>query len=112
MPKAAVVAGRVILVLITLLFLAPIGGAMAFAAPVLVPLHWVVAKSANKWTRGGWIFLAALSTWEAMWIYVYAGYGEESTALLIVPLLAALTISVLFVATTTLDTSSLHAECR
>jgi hypothetical protein len=64
-----IVGAKFVLAVVTLFFLSSMGGAMAVGAPILIPLHWAAAKAANRWTRGGWIFLAALSTSEAMWIY-------------------------------------------
>ncbi|MEA2433499.1 MAG: hypothetical protein QOG54_956 [Actinomycetota bacterium] len=54
---------------------------MALAAPVLVPIHWFLARSASSgWTRGGWIFLAVFSIWEAAWIYAYVLVQNETIA--------------------------------
>ena len=71
-PEVRLLSGfaRVVLVLVTLLFLSSIGGAMAVAMPFLVPLHWLAARTGSKWGRAGWVLLAALSIWEAVFIYV------------------------------------------
>ena len=71
------IATRVLVVLTTLLFLASMGGGMAYAAPILVPLHWWIARTAT-WGRFGWFFLAFLSTAEAFAIYAYLAVGYFS----------------------------------
>jgi len=66
-----VILGKVLLVAATLLCLSSIGGAMLFAFPVLVPLHWLAARSAPSIGRLGWAFLAGASLFEAGWMLTY-----------------------------------------
>ncbi len=92
---------KAILVAVTLLCLASIGGAMAGAAPILLPLLWLAARHAGAWGRGGWIALAALAAAEAAWIYAYWVYGGESILLLWTPIAAAVLVVVIFTGTLT-----------
>ena len=55
---------KVVLVAVTLLFLASIGGGMLVAAWFLVPLHWWAAQRSGPVGTGGWAFLAAASMGE------------------------------------------------
>lgn len=87
--------GRLALVLVTLLCLSSMGGAMVFAFPVLVPLHWLAASNSGPFAVGGWALLSALSVLEGAWILSYA--ASRSTALgLIIGLVAAVGVAVLF----------------
>lgn len=95
------VISKVILVATTLLCLASIGGAMAVAAPILVPLLWLAARHSGPWGRGGWTCLAALSGGEAAWIYAYSLYGGDSILLLWMPIAAAILVVVVFIAALT-----------
>jgi hypothetical protein len=76
LTRAGSVLGRAFLVAVTLLFLASMGGGMAFAAPFLVPIHWLALNTSRSWTRFGWIVLAFLSTTEASAIYAYPLIGR------------------------------------
>lgn len=101
-PVSAVdVICRVILVAATLICLASIGGAMAGAAPILLPLLWLAARHSGTWGRGAWISLAALSAAEAAWIYAYWLYGRGSILLLWMPIAAAVLVVVIFTGTLT-----------
>ena len=62
---------KLVLVLVTLVCLASIGGAMLFAFPVLVPLHWLAARGSGPVAVGGWALLAGLSVFEAGWMLAY-----------------------------------------
>lgn len=67
--SALVVAGKVVLVLVTIVCLLSIGGAMLFAFPVLVPLHWLAMHTSRTPTGvAGWALLASLSLFEAGWM--------------------------------------------
>ena len=50
---ALALAGKVVLVLVTIVCLLSIGGAMLFAFPVLVPLHWLAVTAAVGFLREG-----------------------------------------------------------
>ena len=69
--QVLVAVGKVVLVLATLVCLASMGGAMLFAFPVLVPLHWLAATRSGPVAVGGWALLAALSIFEAGWMLAY-----------------------------------------
>ena len=62
-----------ILVVVTFYFAASIGGAMRFAAPLLVPLHWLAARGSGPRECAWWAMLAGLSSAEAVWMVVLGG---------------------------------------
>ncbi len=70
------VVGKVVLVLATLVCLSSMGGAMLFAFPVLVPLHWLAAGRSGPVAAGGWALLAALSIFQAGWMLSYLATGN------------------------------------
>ena len=90
--RAAIGTAKAALVAVTLLFLSSIGGAMLFAFPVLVPLHWLAARGAGRWGTAGWAALAAASVFEAGWMIVYALSGDEFIAMFI-GVLAAIAVA-------------------
>lgn len=61
----------VLLTAVTFVFLASLGGGMLFAWPVLVPLHWVMARDSGPVDAGWWAFLAAMSMLEVGWMLAY-----------------------------------------
>ena len=73
--------GKVLLVAVTLVCLASIGGAMLFAFPVLVPLHWLAARSARPPGRIGWAILAGASLYEAGWMLTYVATKRTGVSL-------------------------------
>ena len=75
--------GSIVLVLVTLLCLSSMGGAMLFAFPVLVPLHWLSARRSGPVATAGWALLAGLSLFEAGWMLTYlaTGTGHEAVSL-------------------------------
>jgi hypothetical protein len=83
------VAGKVVLVGATVLCLLSIGGAMLFAFPVLVPLHWVVSRDSGPYGTGGWAFLAALSMFEASWMLTYVFSEHEVSSVIVGAVVAA-----------------------
>ena len=69
---AALGIGKTVLVLATILCLLSIGGAMLFAFPVLVPLHWLAMKTSDTSVGvAGWSLLASMSLFEAGWMLAY-----------------------------------------
>jgi hypothetical protein len=99
MKTIGLILAKFLLVIATLLALSSFGGMMMFAAPILIPLHWLAAKKTSSgWARGGWIFFGVVSFWEAMWMYSYLGYGNGIA--LLVSLAAAMLGTMFFVATT------------
>ena len=76
-----ILAGKVLLVAVTLVCLASMGGAMLYAFPVLVPLHWLAARSAEPLGRLGWAFLAAASLYEAGWMLTYMATRQPALSL-------------------------------
>jgi hypothetical protein len=75
--KAARWAGNVLLTMITLLFLASIGGGMLFVWWALVPLHWWAARGAGPVAAGWWACLAAASMAEVGMLLTYVATGNE-----------------------------------
>jgi hypothetical protein len=70
--RTAAAVGKVLLVAVTVVCLLSIGGAMLFAFPVLVPLHWLGARSSGGYGAGAWTFLAAASVFQGGWMLTYA----------------------------------------
>jgi hypothetical protein len=75
--------GKTVLVLATVVCLLSIGGAMLFAFPVLVPLHWLAARSSGPVGAGGWAALAGFSLFEAGWMLSYAVTGTVLPSLFV-----------------------------
>ncbi len=55
---------KTLLVFVTLVCLASMGGAMLFAGWVLVPLHWLARRDSSPYATGGWALLAGASMFE------------------------------------------------
>ena len=69
---------------------------MAYGWPLLLPLQWLAASRSGRAATVAWIILAALSSWEAAFIYQYVLTGSES---FVVPVLVPCAVIVVFVAT-------------
>lgn len=89
------IVGKVALVLVTLLCLSSMGGAMLFAFPILVPLHWLAGRDSGSFAVGGWALLAALSVFEAGWMLAYIA-SNHAAAGLAVGLAAAVGVAAWF----------------
>ena len=63
------IVAKTMLVAATIVCLLSIGGAMLFAFPVLVPLHWRASRHSGPDATGGWALLAGLSVFEAGWMW-------------------------------------------
>ena len=87
--------GKVLLVFVTIVCLLSIGGAMLFAFPVLVPLHWIASRDSGPGGVGGWAFLASASIFEAGWMLTYV-ITDHATISLAVGLVAALATAIVF----------------
>ena len=61
----------VVLSLVTLVFLASIGGGMLYVWWALVPLHWWAARRAGPVATGWWAFLAGASMAEVGMMLTY-----------------------------------------
>lgn len=72
----------------------------AIVAPLLIPFHWLAARSSSTWTRGVWIFFAGVCSWILGQWGVYTFLSEDSFGALVFPLAVSGVISVIFVATT------------
>ena len=91
---------KVLLVLTTIVCLLSMGGAMLFAAPVLVPLHVLAARRTHSpYSAGGWVFLAAASLFEWSWMALDVVTDSEVLAVAIGGTVAVATIVVLLVDT-------------
>ena len=88
-------AAKVVLVLVTIVCLLSMGGAMLFAAPVLVPLHVWAARRTGPRRAGGWIFLAAASLFEFSWMATYVATRNEWFAIGVAAAVALAAIVVL-----------------
>ena len=85
---------KVLLVLVTLVFLASMGGGMALVWWLLVPLHWLAARGSGPWGTAGWAFLAAASVSEVAWMTLYVVSGHnETVAVVTMPVAFAVTAS-------------------
>lgn len=82
--------GEVLLASVTLVLLASVGGAGAVAAPVLLPVQWLVARNGGRARRAFWTLLAALTAGEAAWALTYVAAGEREPLIWLVPLAVAL----------------------
>lgn len=84
------------LTLVTLVFLASIGGAMVFAFPVLVLLHWWATRRSGPAGATWWALLAGLSLAEvaAIAALTVAGDGWQVAVALVVPLVATVAVFV------------------
>ena len=90
MTGTAVIA-KTILVAVTILCLLSMGGAMLFAFPFLVPMHWLAARDRGPYAFGAWSFLAAISMFEAGWMLFYAVSENEFMSVLAGTLVAVST---------------------
>ncbi len=88
-------AAKGLLVFVTLVCLASMGGAMLVAAPVLVPLHVVAARRSGPYGAGGWAFLAAASLFEFGWMWTYVGTEDGALSLTVGTLVALAAMVVL-----------------
>jgi hypothetical protein len=70
-------AAKVALVAATLVCLASLGGVMAYAFVVLVPLHWLATRESGPYEHAMWTVLAALSVFEATWIIGFVATGSD-----------------------------------
>jgi hypothetical protein len=80
---ALALVGKTLLVGATVVCLLSIGGAMLFAFPVLVPLHWLAARGSGPVGAGGWAALAAFSLFEAGWMLSYTLTGTVVPSLFV-----------------------------
>jgi hypothetical protein len=74
---------KAVLVAVTLVFLASMGGGMLFAFPVLVPLHWLASRTSGPVGTGGWALLAGLSLFEAGWMMTYVVTDDGALGLVV-----------------------------
>jgi hypothetical protein len=87
------VAWKVLLVVATLVLLTSVGGAGAVAAPLLLGLQLLAARSSRVVTEApGWALLAAATTAEAIWALIYLGPGESKPWIWLIPTVVALPV--------------------
>ena len=80
--KGPAIIARTSLVAVTMLCLLSMGGAMLFAFPFLVPMHWLAARDSGPYAFGAWSFLAAVSMFEAGWMSFYVVSENEFLSVL------------------------------
>jgi len=84
---------KALLVLGTLVLLSSVGGAGAVAAPLLLSLQLVAARSSRLVTAApGWALLAAVTTAEAIWALTYLGLGESQPWIWLIPTVVAVPV--------------------
>ena len=93
---AVAAAGRALLVAATVVCLLSMGGAMLFAFPVLVPLHWLAARDTGPNATAAWALLAGMSIFEAGWMLTYVLTDQAGPSLVVGAVLGIWTV-VLFV---------------
>ena len=70
--------------------LASVGGVGIYVAPLLLPLHFVMARNAQSiGPRIAWAVLAAATAAESVWGMTYLLLGEDSAGIWLLPLLGA-----------------------
>jgi hypothetical protein len=68
-----------------------LGGAGAIAAPVLLPLHFLAARSSHTTAiKLLWALLGAATVAEAIWVVTYLALDESQPFIWLLPGLAAL----------------------
>lgn len=90
------VAAKTVLVAATIVCLLSIGGAMLFAFPVLLPLHWLASRDSGPYATGGWAFLAAMSVFEAGWMLTYV-LTDNGTIGFVVGVAVAIAVATAFI---------------
>ena len=88
---------KVVLVLVTLVFLASMGGGMLFVWWLLVPLHWLAAQRSGPWGTAGWALLAGASMSEVTWMALYTLSGQNLGVAYVSMIVGFVVPSVLFV---------------
>jgi hypothetical protein len=78
--RAARWAGGVLLTLVTMLFLASMGGGMLYVCWILVPLHWWAALHAGPVGTWWWAFLAGKSMAIVGMMLTYIAGGNDPVA--------------------------------
>ena len=71
---------------ITLLLLSSVGGAGAIAAPILLPLHFLAARSTTKTSvKVLWAVLGAATAAEAIWVLTYLAIDMSEPLIWLLP---------------------------
>jgi hypothetical protein len=73
----------VLVTAVTVLCLLSMGGAMLYAWPVLVPLHWLLARRSGPMGTAWWSLLAGMSVFEASWMLAWVVSRNAALALTI-----------------------------
>ena len=84
--------GKAVLVAATVVCLLSMGGAMLFAFPVLVPLHWLAARDKGPNATAAWALLAGMSIFEAGWMLTYVLTHEGGPSLAVGAVLGIWTV--------------------
>jgi hypothetical protein len=89
MKRAAVL--QSLLAVSTLVLLSSVGGAGAIAAPLLLPLHFLAARSSHVTAiKVLWALLGAATAAEAIWVVTYSALDESQPFIWLFPSLAAI----------------------
>jgi hypothetical protein len=86
---------KVSLVVLSLAAMSSIGGGFVLGL-VLLPLHWVAARSASFWGRLLWAGLAAALVAENVWALYDVLFGEDKPLVWLAPALAFVLTAVAF----------------
>jgi hypothetical protein len=76
-------AGNVLLTMVTVLFLASMGGGMIYVWWILVPLHWWTAQHAGRVGTWWWAFLAGKSMAIVGMMLTYIAGGNDAAAVVV-----------------------------
>jgi hypothetical protein len=81
------------LVVGTLVLLTSVGGAGAVAAPLLLGLQFLAARSSRVTTEApGWALLTAATTAQGVWALTYLALGESQPWIWLLPTVVALPV--------------------
>lgn len=88
---------KLLLLVVTLVFMSSVGGAFLGAAPLLLPLHWIAARDSKIAGRVFWGVVAGVLAAEVAWAGIYLVLGEARPFIWLAPLLALCATTLLFV---------------
>jgi hypothetical protein len=86
---------KALLAVLSLAAMASIGGGFVLGL-VLLPLHWLAARSASVWGRVLWAGLAGALMAENVWAGYFALFGEDQPLVWLAPTVAFVLTAVAF----------------